>query len=81
MQERRNSSTGVTSFLHSPIDVFSLNRFCILIKISMKFVHEDPTDINSTLVQVMAQHQTTDMPLPKPMVTQFIVTVSQAWMC
>ena len=37
----------------------------------LKFVFEDPIDDKSSLVQVMAQRQTGDKPLPEPMITQF----------
>ena len=45
--------------------------FSILIKISLKFVPEDPIDNEAALVQVMAWHRTDVKPLPEPMLTQF----------
>ena len=51
----------------------SLNEnYCILISISLKFVQGYPTDINSTLVQVMAWCQTGTKPLPEPMLTNIL---------
>ena len=40
--------------------------------ISQKFIPMDPVDDKSSLVQVVAWHQTGDKPLPEPMMTQFI---------
>ena len=42
-------------------------NYCILIRISLKFVPYDPIDNNSAVVQVMAWHQT-DESLSEPMV-------------
>ena len=44
----------------------------IEIQISLKFVPMHPIDNKSSLVQVMAWHQTGDKPLPGPIMTQFI---------
>ena len=46
-------------------------EFCILIRISLKFVPKGPVDNDPDLVQVMAWHQTGDKPLPEPMLAQF----------
>ena len=46
-------------------------NFFILIKFSLKFVHKDPTDNKSALVQVMAWCLNGTKPLPEPMTTQF----------
>ena len=46
-------------------------KFCILIKISLKFVPKGPTDNNPALVQIMAWHQIGDKPLSKPMLIWF----------
>ena len=46
--------------------------FCILIRISPKFVAKGAIENKSGLVQVMAWCQTGDKPLPEPMFTQFI---------
>ena len=45
--------------------------FCILIRISLKFLLKDPIDNKSALVQVMAWRRTGDKPLPEPVLTQF----------
>ena len=52
--------------------IFVNEKFCILIKISWRFVSKGPIDNNPALVQVMAWCQTGDNPLPGPMMTQFI---------
>ena len=48
--------------------------FVILIRISLKFVLENPIDNTSALGQIMAWCQTGDKPLPEPMFTQFTNT-------
>ena len=53
------------------ICIFVKENFCILIKISLKFVPKGPIENKSALVQVMAWRQTGDKPLPEPMPTQF----------
>ena len=50
--------------------IFTNEKFCILIWISLKFVSNVPTDNKSVLVQVMAWHQTGDKPLPELMLAQ-----------
>ena len=51
--------------------IFMNGKFCILIKISVKFVPRGPIGNNSGLVQVMAWRQTGDKPLAEPMLTRF----------
>ena len=51
--------------------IFVNGKFCILIKISVKFVPRGPIGNNSGLVQVMAWRQTGDKPLAEPMLTRF----------
>ena len=46
-------------------------KFCILIRISQKFVPRGPVDNKWALVQVMAWRWTGDKPLPEPMLMQF----------
>ena len=46
-------------------------KFCILIKISLKFVPKGPIDNNPALVQVMAWRRVGDKPLSEPMLTRF----------
>ena len=50
----------------------SMNIFCILIRISLKFVRKGPNDNTWVLVQVMAWRPTGDKPLSEPMLTLFI---------
>ena len=52
--------------------IFVNEKFCILIKISLKFVPEGPIDNNSALVQIMAWRQIGDKSLSEPMLTEFI---------
>ena len=51
--------------------IFMNEKFCILIWISLKLVPYGLIDNKSVLVHVMAWYQTSDKPLPKPMMTQF----------
>ena len=54
-------------------DLFFVNEiFCILIKISLKFVPKDLINNKSAMVQVMAWRRTGGKPLHEPMLTQFI---------
>ena len=46
-------------------------KFCILIRFSLKFIAEGPTDDKPSLVQVMAWRRADDKPLPEPMMPQF----------
>ena len=48
-----------------------MNEFCILIKISLKFVLNGPIGNNPALVQIMTWCQTGDKPLSESMLTQF----------
>ena len=52
-------------------DAFFNENFCILIKISLKFILKGPIDIKPALLQIMAWHRIGDKPLSKPMLTQF----------
>ena len=45
-------------------------QFCILIQISLKFVHKGPIDIKWVLVQVVVRCQTGNKPLSEPVLTQ-----------
>ena len=51
-----------------------IEKFCISIKISLKFVPKGLIDDKSALIQVIARHWTGDKPLPEPMLSQFIDT-------
>ena len=53
--------------------IFMNEKFPISIRISLKFIPKGPTDNRSVLVQVMTWRQPGVKPLPKPMLTQFIV--------
>ena len=46
-------------------------EFCILTKISLKFVPKTSIDNKAALVQVMAWRRVGDKPLPEPMLIQF----------
>ena len=49
--------------------IFVIEKFCILIQISLKFVPKGPINNKSALVQVMAWCWTGDKPLTEPMLT------------
>ena len=70
-----NSSLPGQNVRHFVDDIFRwifLNeKFCILIKISLKFVPDGPIDNNPALVQIMAWRGIGDKPLSEPMLTQF----------
>ena len=51
--------------------IFMKEKFCILIKISLKCVPKGPFDNKSLLVQVMAWCRPGDKPLSEAMLTQF----------
>ena len=51
--------------------IFVNEKFCILIKISLKFVPKGPNDNNPALVKIMAWRRIGDKPLSKPMLTWF----------
>ena len=46
--------------------IFVNEKFCISIRISLKFVPKGPINNKSALVQVMAWRRTGDKPLPEP---------------
>ena len=46
--------------------IFLIEKFCILIQISLKFVPKGPNDNKWALVQVMAWRQIGNKPLPDP---------------
>ena len=50
--------------------MFVNEKFCILIKISLKFVPKGPIDNKAAFVQIMAWRRTGATPLPEPMLTQ-----------
>ena len=72
--EMFNSSPSVQNGRHFADDIFKCifmnEKFCILIQISLKFVHKGRIDNKTSLVQVMAWRRTGDKPLPEPMLIQ-----------
>ena len=54
--------------------IFMNEKFCILIRIPLKFVPMGPIDKKSVLVQVMAWCLVGAKPLPAPILTQFTNT-------
>ena len=57
-------------------DIFkciSMNeKFCVLIRISLKFVPKGPINNIPALIQIMACRQSGDTPLSEPIMTQCI---------
>ena len=53
------------------ICIFINEKFCVLIRILMKFVLKAPVDNNPALVQIMAWRRLGDKPLSDPMLTRF----------
>ena len=51
--------------------IFINEKFCISIRISLKFVPKGPIDNRSALVQVMAWRWTGDKPSLEPVLSQF----------
>ena len=47
-------------------------KFCILFRISLKFVAKGPIDNNPALGKIMAWHRIGDKPLSEPMLTRII---------
>ena len=75
-QNQLNSSSPGQNGRHFADDIFKCNfvneKFCISIRISLKFVHKDPISHNQAFVWVMAWCRTGDKPLPEPMLIQYI---------
>ena len=76
-----NSSPPGQNGRHFADDIFKCifmnEKFCISIKISLKFVPKGQIDNKSALVQVMAWRQTGDKPLPEPILTLFTNAYTQ----
>ena len=53
------------------IFIFVNEKFCILIKISLKFVPKGQIDNNPALVKTMAWRRIDDKPLSQPILTRF----------
>ena len=47
--------------------IFLNEKFCVSIRISLKFVSQSPINNIAALVQIMAWHQSGDEPLSEPM--------------
>ena len=56
--------------------IFMNEKFCILVRISLKFVPKCPIDNNPALVQIMAWRQIGNKPLSEPMLTWITDTYS-----
>ena len=69
-RELLNSSLPGQNGRHFADDIFRCifmnGKFCILIKISIKFVPKGATDNNPALVQIMTWHQIINKPLSEP---------------
>ena len=57
--------------------IFWNEKFCIMNKISLRFVPKDPIDNNPALVQIMAWCRIGDRPLSEPVLTRF--TEASMW--
>ena len=70
-----NSSPSGQNGHHFADDIFRCifvnEKFCILIKISLKFAAKGSIDDNPALIEIMAWRQIGDKPLSEPMLTQF----------
>ena len=60
---------------HFADDIFEcilmIEKLCILLRISLKFVPKGPIGSTSALVQVMAWYRTGEQSLPEPVLTQY----------
>ena len=56
--------------------IFMKEKFCILTKISLKFVPKGPIDNNPALVKIMAWRRIGDKPLSEPM----LLRITDAYM-
>ena len=59
--------------------IFLNEKFCILIRISLKFVPKGQIDNKWALVHAMAWHQIGNKPLPEPMLIKFTNTYLRHW--
>ena len=50
-------------------------KFCVLIKISLKFIPKGSIDNDPTLVYIMAWHRPGDKPLSEPMVVTLLTHI------
>ena len=75
-------SLGLNGLTYLPLDkmaatlsqqfqilIYANEKFCILMKIELKFVAMGPIDNNPALIQIMAWRRTGDKPLSEPMLT------------
>ena len=68
-----------TTYSHIFTRIFMNEKFCILIRILLKFVAEGPTDNKSALVQVMAWCRTGDKPLSEPLMVSLLTHICITW--
>ena len=62
--------------------IFLNEKFCILIKISVKFIPKGSIDNNPVLVQIMAWHRIGNKPLSEPILTRFTdAYMRKCWFC
>ena len=70
-----NSSLPGQNGRHLTDDIFRCifvnEKFCVLVKISLKFVHKGPVDNHQALVKIMAWRRLGDKPLSELMLIQF----------
>ena len=64
-------------------NIFKLTSFyeicCVFTKILLKFVPKAPINIRPSLVQIMAWHPTSDMPLSAPMMVKILTITQPEW--
>ena len=74
-----NSLTPGQNGCHFTDDIFRCifvnEKFCILIRISLKFVPNFPINNRPALVQVMAWHRPGDKPLSEPMMVSLLTHI------
>ena len=74
MDQGINSSPFVQNGSHFTDNIFRCifvnEKFCILVKILLKFVPKGPIDNNPALFHIMAWRQIGDKPLSEPMLTR-----------
>ena len=61
--------------------IFANDKFCILVKISLKLLPKGPVDNNLVMVVVMACRRIDDKPLPEPMMLCPVITSQRMEEC
>ena len=61
--------------------IFDNEKLCILLRISLKFVHTGPVANKPTLVQIMAWHLSVNKPLSEPLMAQFTDVYIYIYVC